>query len=443
MKSIFEAPREIPLPSLLLPETIRDFLGQTHLMGEKGFLRGLLERRTFRSMILFGPPGCGKSSFVRILEKTMPYHFVTVRAGESSGGDLRKAIDRALSFRQSGQEPLLVIEEIDRFTRTQQDALVPALERGDLLLMGLSFDNPVKTLLPPLASRLLILPFRPLDPADLSALLEKGRIFLENHLGVRILIEDDAVSMMVHRAGGDGRKLLITLDALLSTLHGGAGSDEVRIDAAMIRRMEGGTGGIFHDAETHYDLISAFIKSVRNHDPDASVHYLARMIASGEDPLFIARRLVVLAAEDIGLSNPMALPVAVACLEAVRSIGLPEARIPMAETTLYLALSPKSNSAYKAIDRALAEVREGFLPPVPPFLKNVHLPDHSGGIATEDKEAYLYPHDTPRGVSSQSGLPEGHQIYLPVKNVRGEEREMLSRLEEWQRMKKTGSEGKD
>lgn len=433
MKSLFESPREIPFPALLLPETLKDFLGQPHLMGEKGYLRGLLERQTFRSMVIYGPPGCGKSSFVRILEKTLPFHFETVRAGEASGGDLRKAIDRALSFRQSGQEPLLVIEEIDRFTRVQQDALVPALERGDLKLLGLSFDNPVKALLPPLASRLLVFSFHPLDPTDLTALLEKGRIFLEKRQRIRILIDHGAHSILVRRAGGDGRKLLITLEGLLA---GKEDVGEVRIDAEMIRRMEGGTGGVFHDAETHYDLISAFIKSVRNHDPDAAVHYLARMLEAGEDPLFISRRLVILAAEDIGLANPMALPVAVACLEAVRSIGLPEARIPMAETTVYLALSLKSNSAYKAIDRALAEVREGFLPPVPAFLKNVQPPDHSGGIRTEEKEPYIYPHDAPGGVSRQSGLPEGHHIYRPGKNVRGEEQEMIRRLEEWRRIKK-------
>jgi putative ATPase len=415
---------------------MEEFLGQPRLMGEGGVLRRLIMNRTFRSMVIYGPPGCGKSAFVHLSRKMLPYHFETVRAGEASGNDLRKSIDRGISYRQSGQECLLVIEEIDRFTRTQQDALVPALEREDIRLLGLSFDNPVKTLLPPLASRLLLFSFQPLSPENLSVLLERGRRFLERREGIPVRLSAEAVSFLVRRSGGDGRKLLITIDVLVSARKGEASGQEIVIDLAAVRRMDAVSGGVSLDRESHYNLISAFIKSVRNHDPDSAVHYLARMIDAGEDPVFIARRLVVLAAEDIGLANPLALTVSVACLEAVRSIGLPEARIVMAETALFLAMSPKSNSAYRAIDRALAEVRDGFLPPVPFFLRNV-LPPSSvqSGMLQEREESYLYPPDTPTGVSLQSGLPEGHTVYFPPEHLSGEESEMVRRLRDWKRLK--------
>ena len=437
MKSLFEPASGQPLPSLLFPATLEEFLGQTRLMGEGGVLRRLVLNQMFRSMVIYGPPGCGKSAFVHLLKKTLPFHFEIVRAGEASGGDLRKAMDRGISYRQSGQECLLVIEEIDRFTRTQQDALVPALERGDLFLLGLSFDNPVRTLLPPLASRLLIFSFLPLSPEDLSILLERGRRFLEKRGGVPVRLSPEAVSLLIRRSGGDGRKLLILLETLTSSRKGTGDDGNIMIDLPAVRDMDAGIGGMFHDKESHYNLISAFIKSVRNHDPDAAIHYLARMIESGEDPVFIARRLVILAAEDIGLANPLALTVAVSCMEAVRSIGMPEGRIVMAEATLFLALSPKSNSAYRAIDQALGEVRDGFLPPVPSFLRNVLPPESiQAGLSPGNKESYLYPPDAPQGVSPQSGLPKGHILYTPGEHPAGEESEMLERLMHWQSQKR-------
>ena len=438
MKSLFEPASEKPFPSLLLPVRPEEFLGQPHLMGEGGVLLRMITRRTFRSMVIYGPPGCGKSAFVHLLQNILPFHFELVRAGESSGNDLRKAIDRGISYRQSGQDCLLVIEEIDRFTRSQQDVLVPALEKGDLLLLGLSFDNPQRTLLPPLSSRLLLFSFQPLSPEDLRILLERGRDFLEKRYRVPITFTPEAASLLVRRAGGDGRKLLILFETLVSSRKDPKGESEVRVDLSEVQGMEAGSGGIFHDRENHYDLISAFIKSVRNHDPDAAIHYLARMIESGEDPVFISRRLVILASEDVGLANPHALTVAVSCLEAVRSIGMPEGRIVLAETSLYLALSPKSNSAYRAMVRASEEVREGFLPPVPFFFRN-NLPSDSiqaGSIPEKREKTYIYPPDAPDGVSHQSGLPEGHTLYSPPKRPVGEESEMVQRLKIWSRQKR-------
>ena len=433
MKSLFDSPEERSLIARLLPERPDAFLGQSHLMGSAAPLRSLLEARTFRSMVIHGPPGCGKSSFVHLAEHLLPFHFQLVRGSEGSAADLKKAIDQGKDYRRSGQPLILVIEEIDRFTRTQQGVLVPALDRGDILLLGLSYDNPVRFLLPPLVSRTLVFPFYPLCPENLESLLERARIFLVNEKKVKIEIEHDARSLLVRRAGGDGRKLLLVFEAMVVASGKSSGTLEIGMD--QLARFEGSSGGLGRDLDSHYDLISAFIKSVRNHDPDASIHYLARMIETGEDPLFVARRLIVLASEDIGLANPGALPVAVSCLEAIRSIGMPEGRIPLAQTTLYLALSPKSNSAYKAVDRALGEVREGFFPPVPEFLKNVHLTDNAFRQDGSNPEEYRYPPDEPSGVSIQRYFSGNGVLYSPPLHPQGEEEEMIQRLLEWRRAK--------
>lgn len=433
MKSLFDTPEDRPLPTRLMPEQPEAFLGQAHLMGADSPLKGLLEARTFRSMVIYGPPGCGKSSFVHLLECLLPFHFHVVRGSEGSVSDLKKVIDIGKDYRRSGQKTVLVIEEIDRFTRTQQDVLVPALERGDILLLGLSYDNPVRALLPPLVSRVLIFPFYALSTEDLGVLLERCRLFLERERGGTVEVEQDARSLLIRRSGGDGRKLVLVFEAIVAASRGGV--SPLRIGADHVARFETLPGGIGRDRESHYDLISAFIKSVRNHDPDAAVHYLARMIETGEDPLFIARRLVVLASEDIGLANPVGLTVAVSCLEAIRSIGMPEGRIPLAQTTLYLALSPKSNSAYKAVERALTEVREGFLPPVPEFLKNVHLSGSTLWQESSERELYRYPPDDPSGVSPQTYFSGKTPLYLPPLLPAGEENEMRRRLLEWQRLK--------
>ncbi|MHB1605203.1 MAG: AAA family ATPase [Leptospirales bacterium] len=421
------------MTSLLLPDTADAFLGQSHLMGRNAPLRSFLERKTFRSMVIHGPPGCGKSSFVQLVERLLPFHFQIVRGAEGTAADLKKAIDLGRNYLRSGQKTILVIEEIDRFTRTQQDVLVPALERGDILLLGLSYDNPIRSLLPPLVSRVLIFLFYPLSPENLASLLERARLFLANEKKVRIEIDRAAQTLLVRRAGGDGRKLLLVFEAIVTAFGNSSGTLEIGLE--QVARFEGSSGGLGRDPDTHYDLISAFIKSVRNHDPDASIHYLARMIETGEDPLFVARRLVVLASEDIGLANPAALPVAVSCLEAIRSIGMPEGRIPLAQTTLYLALSPKSNSAYKAIDRSLKEVREGFLPPVPEFLKNVHLPDTAPGQEGLQGGSYRYPPDEPSGVSPQRYFSGKGLLYSPPLHPNGEEAEMVRRLLGWLRAK--------
>lgn len=435
-KSLFGPSIDALLTTRLLPDDKEDFLGQSHLMGPGRVLSGFLDAGTLRSMVLFGPPGCGKTSFVHLARSRLPFHFETVRGAEDGLPSLRKALEVGKSYREAGQQTIVVIEEIDRFTRSQQDVLVPYLERGDAILLGLSFDNPIRTLLPTLVSRTLLFPFYPLEPPDLAKLAEKGRILLEKDRAAPVRIESEAMDLLIRRAGGDGRKLLLALEALVLA-HGGK-SGPVRIDREEAERFEGLSGGLIHDGESHYDFISAFIKSVRNHDPDAALHYLARMIETGEDPLYVARRLVILASEDIGLANPGALTLAVACLDAVRSIGLPEARIPLAETTIYLALSPKSNSAYKAIGKAVKAVRGGFLPPVPDFLKNVHLRSETLWEEDGDPSAYVYPHDQETGVASQEYVPGNPRFYVPPASQKGDEEGMVERQKEWELLKKWG-----
>ncbi|MHB1285463.1 MAG: AAA family ATPase [Leptospirales bacterium] len=438
MKSLFDIPEEDPFLSRMMPDQTDSFLGQTHLMGMGCPLKGILEAKTFRSMVIYGPPGCGKSSFVHLLQCVNAFHFEEVRGSEGTVADLKKAIDVGKDYRRSGQKTILVIEEIDRFTRNQQDVLIPALERGDVFLLGLSYENPARALLPPLVSRLLVFPFYPLSSQDLGILLERCRLFLERDQNRKIEVDQNARTLMIRRSGGDARKLLLVFEAMVAAQ--GEDVPVLRIGHEGVSRFLSLPGGVARDRESHFDLISAFIKSVRNHEPDAALHYLARMIESGEDPVYVARRLIVLAAEDVGLANPAALPLAVACLEAIRSIGMPEGRIPLSETTLYLTLSPKSNSAYKAVDRAIMEVREGFLPPVPEFLKNVHLPGGTLQGKPSGNESYQYPPDIPEGISSQIYFSGRSPLYLPPLNPTGSEVDMLDRLKDWEKAKARKSE---
>ncbi len=436
-KSLFDPSVDSLLTNRLLPDRKEDFLGQPHLMGPGGPLSGFLEAGTLRSMVLYGPPGCGKTSFVRLVRSKLSFHFETVRGAEDGLPDLRKSLEVGKSYREAGQQTVVVIEEIDRFSRSQQDILVPYLERGEVILLGLSFDNPIRALLPTLVSRILLFPFYPLEPPDLARLAERGRMQLEKDRAAPVRIEREGMDLLIRRAGGDGRKLLLTLEALVIA-HGGK-SGTLRIGRDEVERFAGLSGGLMRDGESHYDFISAFIKSVRNHDPDAALHYMARMIETGEDPLYIARRLVILASEDIGLANPGALTLAAACLDAVRSIGLPEARIPLAETTIYLTLSPKSNSAYKAIGKAVKAVRGGFLPPVPEFLKNVHLRSESLWEEDRDTSGYLYPHDQKNGVDRREYVAGNPRFYEPPTSQRGDEEEMVERQKEWERLKEWGN----
>ncbi len=405
MKSIFgDGPPLLPFTSLagrLWPESVdgpMGFVGQDALK-KGGILRHVLETGFLRSMVLYGPPGCGKSAFTRLLFKLHSIRQTTLRGSETSSAEIRQSIDRAKGDRKAGARHILVVEEIDRLGKTQQDLLIAPVDEGDIVLIGLSNENPLRTFLPALSSRVLSIKFHPLSHEEIALILDRAIVFLSGQAGMPVFIGEGGKKILIERSAGDARRMLGALEWAFEVERCHAGQAEIRISESSLLDGLGQTGGLYLDRENHFDLISAFIKSVRNHDPDGALHWLARMIDSGEDPLYIARRLIILSSEDIGLAEPFALTMATSCFTAVSAIGLPEARIVLSETTIYLALSPKSNSAYKSIDRALEAVREGFLPPVPPYFK------------AENKSLYLYPPDQPGGVSPQRSIPPGTSYY--------------------------------
>ncbi len=430
-RSLFEKDKGgAPLPYRLRPSSIDDMVGQEALFGKEGVLRGFLERGTWPSMILFGPPGTGKSGFVRLLPALLPDHsFSTINATTAGVSELRKELSRGEDRRCSGGRHVVVVDEIHTWSKSQQEVLLDGVESGQIILLGLSNAAPYAALIPPLASRLLLFPFQPLDEGSLEILLDRGVDRLSREGGFSLEIDSEARSLLVRFAGGDGRRLLSTLEGAVLAA-GMAGEDgAVRITSRHVLSILQSAVQYYGDKDTHYDMISAFIKSVRNYDPDAALHWLARMIEGGEDPLFIARRLVILASEDVGLADPQALTQAVSCYTAVSQIGLPEGRIPLALTTLYLALSPKSVSAYRAIDRALADVRAGFTPPVPVYLRDRTTKRGLSRTTSEEALSYQYPPDMPDGISSQSHLPGGEPGRYYAPEDRGREREFRERLE--------------
>ena len=436
-RSLFDrGPGPVPLPYRMRPSFLEDLVGQEALLGPQGLFRRFIAEGRWPSMVLFGPPGTGKSGFVELLPRLLSDHtFAHLNATTAGVADLRPELARGERRRREGGQHVVVVDEIHTWSKSQQEVLLSGVETGQIILLGLSNTTPYAALIPPLASRLLLFPFQPLDENALSTLLDRGlhRLARETH-APPLQLDPAARSLLVRYSGGDGRRLLLALESAV-LLASGQGREGSRVREEDVLTILSRAGQVYGDKDSHYDTISAFIKSVRNYDPDAALHWLARMIEGGEDPLYIARRLVILAAEDVGLADPQALTQAVSCFHAVREVGLPEGRIPLAMTTVFLALSPKSISAYQAIDRALADVRGGFLPPVP-----LHLRDRTSKRAFSRDEAatpldYLYPPDQPGGVSPQSHLPEGEsrRYYLP--NDRGRERELKERYEAARRIR--------
>ncbi|QIN82540.1 AAA family ATPase [Rubrobacter tropicus] len=419
--------RRAPLAERLRPKTLGEVVGQAHLTGEGGPLGAVVRRGRIGSLVLWGPPGTGKTTLARVLAGTVEEEFVPLSAVTSGVKDLRGALDEArerLKFRDRGT--LLFVDEVHRFNKAQQDALLPALEEGLVDFIGATTENPSFEVTAPLLSRSRVLRLRPLAEEDLNSLLGRG---LEE-LGVSI--SDDGREYLLSLAGGDGRRMLNALEV--------AAAGTRRVEAADVERAVGQRAPRY-GREEHYDVISAFIKSVRGGDPDAALHYLARMLEAGEDPVFVARRLVILASEDIGNADPHGLPLAVAATEAVRLIGMPEGRIPLAQATTYLASTAKSNAAYAGINAALDEVRRGGTPEVPLFLRNsrTDLMKREGYGA-----GYRYAHDdAPEGMNDHY-MPEElrNRIYYEPKES-GSEAEVKARLERWrkQREKREQSRG--
>ena len=414
-----------PLPERMRPHSLDGYVGQRHLVGEGCVLRNMIESGNLTSFILWGPPGVGKTTLARIVAQSAGREFYTLSAVSSGVKEVREVIDKSRSrgLFGSGATPVLFIDEIHRFSKSQQDALLGAVEDGTFVLIGATTENPSFEVITPLLSRCQVFVLKSLEKEDLEVLLRKALAEDEilRSLDIKV-VETDA---LFRYSSGDARKLLNILDIIVASHRVG---EPLLIDNNLVTASLQENVVIYDKSgEMHYDIISAFIKSVRGSDPNAAVYYLARMLVGGEDPLFIARRLCILAAEDIGLANPNALLLANACFQTVHNIGMPEARIPLSETTIYLATSPKSNSAYLAINEAMEVARKTQTSSVPLYLRNAptKLMEELGYA-----DGYKYAHDYPGHFTDLEFLPSdlsGTVFYSPADNQK--ESQLLSRLE--------------
>ena len=388
-----------PLAERLRPRTLDEYIGQQHLVGEGAVLRKMIEAGRISSFILWGPPGVGKTTLAQIIANRLETPFYTLSAVTSGVKDVRDVIEKAQKTRFFNEaSPILFIDEIHRFSKSQQDSLLGAVEKGIVTLIGATTENPSFEVIRPLLSRCQLYVLKSLEKEDLLKLLDRA-IHADSILKERE-IELKETGALLRYSGGDARKLLNILELVVEAEPEGA---VVITDEMVENRLQQNPLAYDKEGEMHYDIISAFIKSIRGSDPDAALYWLARMIEGGEDPQFIARRLIISASEDIGLANPNALLLANAAFDAVMKIGWPEGRIPLAEATVYLATSPKSNSAYLGVDAALAKVRETGNQPVPLPIRNAptqlmkELGYHDG---------YKYPHDYPGHFTEQQYLPD-------------------------------------
>ena len=427
-----------PLAVRMRPRSLDEVAGQKHLLGPGSPLVGLATDKTGEggsvSVILWGPPGTGKTTLAQAIAHSSGRKFVELSAVNAGVRDVRQVMDAAMTSRELyGLSTVLFLDEIHRFSKAQQDALLPGVENGWVILVAATTENPSFSVISPLLSRSLLLTLEQLSDDDLGILIDRA-VSDERGLSGLITLDADARATIIRLASGDARRALTALEAAAASASATAGPGEkpvvtaeivgTAVDRALLRYDRNG--------DEHYDVISAFIKSVRGSDVDGAIHYLARMIEAGEDPRFIARRIIVSAAEDIGMADPQALVIAVAAADAVQFIGMPEGRIPLAEAVTYLATAPKSNRSYLAIDKAIADVRAGDFGRVPSPLRDAHYP---GAKRLGHGKGYIYSHDSELGVVTQQYLPDeliGTEYYSPTEH--GNERDVAARLAKLRRI---------
>jgi putative ATPase len=419
------AARVAPLAVRMRPRTLDEVVGQQHLLGPHAPLRRLVEGDAPLSVILWGPPGTGKTTLAMLIATTSSRRFRELSAVTAGVKDVRQVVDEAKrALGETGAQTVLFVDEVHRFSKTQQDALLPSVENRWVTLVAATTENPFFSIISPLLSRSLLLTLEPLTDDDIRVLVRRALDDPERGLGGRVTLDPDAEDHLVRLAGGDARRSLTALEAAAGASdHVTLQLLEQAVDKAAVRYDR--------DGDQHYDVISAFIKSIRGSDVDAAMHYFARMVEAGEDPRFIARRLVISASEDIGLADPSSLQAAVAAAQALELIGMPEARINLAQAVIHLSLAPKSNAVLAAVDTALTDIRSGRTGTVPPYLRDSHYPGAKklghGSHPKDGQGGYRYPHDFPGRVVAQQYAPDpvaGREYYSPsdlgVERVVGE-----------------------
>ena len=425
-----EEDRSRPLADRLRPKSLDEVIGQRHLLGPDGTLRRMIASGRLGSLILWGPPGTGKTTVARLLANETGYVFKQISAVFSGVADLKKVFEEARFERLSGHRTLLFVDEIHRFNRAQQDGFLPVMEDGTVVLVGATTENPSFELNAALLSRSQVLRFESLAPDDLAALAERA----ETALGEKLPLDEAARPALYGLADGDGRALLGLIEEIVAATR----PDEILDPAGLLRVVQRRAPIYDKKQDGHYNLISALHKTVRGSDPDAALYYFARMLDAGEDPLFLARRLIRMAVEDIGMADPQALPLAVAARDAYQMLGSPEGELALAQVVVYLAAAPKSNAVYTAFNEATALAKSTGSPMPPMAILNAPTKLMQGqGYG----EGYIYDHDTPEGFSGQEYFPEKigrHELYRPVE--RGFEREIKKRLEYFARLRSKKAE---